>query len=149
MYRFLSDGMGLSLFSNFPLRRFVTSFLAVVSLTLSASVVLADQPLPDGAKIFPANLGGFHQSGRISVVDRESLRQRLMLDHVIEGAGEVLQGFVATAEYTSPDGEKLSVTLDKFENDAAAYSQFTVLRKHLREERIAPLGPPEKIGTSS
>src|SRR5882672_8270579 len=108
MSRFLSDGMELYLFSNTPLRRIVTSFLVVVSLTLSASVVLADQPLPDGAKIFPVNLGGFHQSGRISVLDRESLS---LGD---PGPGEVLRGFAATAEYISPDGERLFVTLNRF-----------------------------------
>jgi hypothetical protein len=143
MSRFLSDGMGLSLFSNAPLRRFVTSFLAVVSLTVSASVVLADQPLPDGAKIFPANLGGFHQSGRISVLDRKALP---LIDL---GPEALLQGFVATTEYTSAEGEKLGVRLVGFENDAAAYSQFTLLRKHFREDSAAPTGPAEKIGTSS
>jgi len=128
----------------------VTSFLAVVSLTLSASVVLADQPLPDGAKIFPANLGGFHQSGRISVVDKESLRRKLILDHLTEGGpGEALPGFVATTAYTSSDGEKLGVTLSKYENDAAAYSQFTLLRKHLRDDSSAPSGSAEKIGMAS
>lgn len=143
MSRFLSEGMGLYLLSNSPLRRFVTSFLAGVSLTLSASVVLADQPLPDGAKIFPANLGGFHQSGRISVVNKESLG-------LIEGGpGEPLQGFVASTEYASPDGEKLGVTLSKFEDDAAAYSQFTFLRKNLRDDSAAQSGPAEKLGTSS
>ena len=143
MYRFLSDGMGLSLFSNAPLRRFVTSFLTVVSLTVSASVVLADQPLPDGAKIFPANLGGFHQSGRISILNKESRR---LIDG---GPEEPLQGLVATTEYASSDGEKLGVTLSKFENDAAAYSQFTLLRKHLGEDRAVPSGQAAKIGTSS
>jgi hypothetical protein len=141
MARLLSSGMGLSCFSNAALRRFVTRFLTVVCLTLSASVVLADQPLPDGAKIFPANLGGFHQSGRISVLNRESLS----LDD--RGPGEVLQGFVAAAEYTSSDGEKLGVTLNKFENDEAAYSLFTILRKNLGDDSAA--GPVEKIGASS
>jgi hypothetical protein len=135
--------MGLSLFSKTAFRTFVTNLLTVVSLTVSASIVLADPPVPDPAKIFPSNLGGFHQSGRISVLDRESLSSD------DRGPGEVLQGFVATAEYTSPEGEKLGVTLSKFENDAAAYSQFTLLRKRLREDSAATSGPAEKIGTSS
>jgi hypothetical protein len=143
MSRFLSAGMELYLFSNTPLRGFVTRILAAVCLLVSASVVPADQPLPEGTKIFPANLGGFHQSGRISVVDRESLS----LDD--RGPGELLQGFVATAEYISPDGEKLFVTLNRFENDAAAFSQFTLLRKRLREDNPFPSGPAEKIGTSN
>ena len=143
MSRFLSDGMELYLSSNTLLRRFVTTLLAVVCLLVSASVVLADQPLPDGTKIFPANLGGFHQSGRISVVNKESPR-------LTEGApGETLQGFVASTEYAAPDGEKLGVTLSKFENDAAAYSEFTSLRKSLRDDSAAQSGPAEKLGTSS
>jgi hypothetical protein len=135
--------MGLSCFSITALRRFVSAFLAAVSLTVSASVVLADQPVPDGSKILPATLGGFHQTGRISVLDRESLS---LDDH---GPREVLQGYVATAEYASPEGEKLRVTLSQFENDAAAYSQFTLLRKHLSEDSPALSGRAEKIGTSS
>jgi uncharacterized protein DUF6599 len=143
MSRFLSDGMRLSFLSNAPLRGFVAGLLAVVSLTVFASVVLADQPLPDGAKIFPPALGGFHQSGRISVLNKESLR---LIDG---GPGEPLQGVVAITEYASSDGEKLGVTLSKFENDAAAYSQFTLLRKQLREDSAFPSGQAEKIGTSS
>jgi hypothetical protein len=143
MSRFLSDGMKVYLFSNNRLRRFVYSLLAVVSLTVSASIVLADQPLPEGAKIFPVNLGGFHQSGRISVVDKESLR-------LAQGGPEdALHGYVATTEYAASDGERLGVTLSKFENDAAAYSQFTILRKHFRDDSAGQSGPAEKIGTSS
>jgi hypothetical protein len=143
MFWFLSDGMELSLSLKNPLRRFATRFLTVVCLTLSASGVLADQPLPDGAKIFPANLDGFHQSGRISVLNKESLR---LTD---AEPGEPLQGFVATTEYASSNGEKLGVTLSKFQNDAAAYSQFTLLRKNSREDGSVSSAQEEKIGTSS
>ena len=138
---FLS-GMELSAFSNSPLCRFMTSLLMLVCLTVSASVVVADQPPPDAAKIFPANLGDFHQSGRISVLNKESVK---LVDAV---PPEPLQGFVATTEYASSKGERLGVTLSRFQNDAAAYSQFTLLRKNLGEDG-ATSSAVEKIGTSS
>jgi len=139
---FLS-GMELSVFSNSPLCRFMTSLLALVCLTVSASIVLADQPPPDGTKIFPANLGDFHQNGRISVLNKESVK---LVDAV---PAEPLQGFVATTEYASSKGERLGVTLSRFQNDAAAYSQFTLLRKNLGEDGEISSAQAEKIGTSS
>jgi hypothetical protein len=121
----------------------VAGFLTAVWLTASVSVVLADQPPSDGEKIFPANLSNFHQNGRISVLNKESVRP-------IEGEPEgPLRNFVATTEYASSDGQKLGVTLSKFENDAAAYSQFTLLRKYLGEDNAVRSGQAEKIGTSS
>jgi hypothetical protein len=145
MYRFLSNGMGLSCFSITPLRRFVSAFLAAVSLTVSASVVLADQPVPDGAKIFPAALGSFHRAGRISVLNKEALRESLKL--IDAAPKEAPQVFVATTEYESPDGDKLQVALSKFENDSAAYSQFTLVR--WREDGAVRPGQAENVGTAS
>jgi hypothetical protein len=142
MYRFLRDGMGLSLFSKTAFRTFATNLLTVVSLTVSASIVLADPPVPDPAKIFPSNLGGFHQNGRISVLNKES-------PGLTDSGPEAGRRGFATTEYASSEGEKLGVTLSKFENDAAAYSQLTLLRKHLREDGAGPSGPAERIGTAS
>jgi hypothetical protein len=138
--------MGLSCFSITALRRFVSAFVAAVSLTVSASVVLADQPVPDGAKIFPATLGDFHRAGRVSVLNKEALRESLkLIDDVPKDPQQV---FVATTEYESPDGDKLQVALSKFENDSAAYSQFTLLRRNWREDGAAQ-GPAENVGTAS
>jgi hypothetical protein len=92
--------------------------------------------------MFPANLGGFHQSGPISVLNKESLG---LTDSGPEAGS---RGFART-EYASAEGGKLGVTLSKFENDAAAYSQLTLLRKHLREDGAGPSGPAERIGTAS
>jgi len=130
--------MGLSCFSITALRRFVSAFLAAVSLTVSASVVLADQPVPDGAKIFPATLGGFHRAGRITVINKDLLESLKSIDDVPKDASQV---FSATTEYESPDGDRLQVSLRKFENDSAAYSQFTLLRWNWRED-----GAVERVG---
>ncbi|HMG75606.1 MAG TPA: DUF6599 family protein [Pyrinomonadaceae bacterium] len=121
--------------------------LAAVSFTLSATFVLADQPAPDVAKIFPANLGDFHHSGRISILNRESLVESLKLGN--DSPNQVLQVFVAETEYASPDGEKFRVAVNNFENDSAAYSHFTFLRSGWRDRGGAPSGRVENIGTAS
>lgn len=122
------------------------AFLAAVTFTLSATVVLADQPAPEMTKIFPTDLGGFHQTGRISVRNRESLRESLKLMN--DAPGEVLQVLVAETEYASSDKDKFRVSLNNFENDSAAYSQFTFLRKGWRE-RGAESGRFGNVGTAS
>jgi hypothetical protein len=137
--------MELSLFSKTAFRTFVTNLLTVVSLTVSASIVLADPPVPDPAKIFPATLGSFHRAGRISVLSQEALRESLKsIDDVPKNALQVLD---ATAEYESSDGDKLQVGLRKFENDSAAYSQFTLVR--WREDGAVQPGQAESVGTAS
>jgi hypothetical protein len=147
MRRVLSESMSLPAFSNSTRRRFLGAFLAAVSFTLSAAFVLADQPAPEAAKLFPANLGNFHQTGRINILNRESLRESLK---PINGApNEVLQVFVAETEYESAGGEKFRVAVNQFENDSAAYSHFTFLRKGWRERGGAPAGRVENIGTAS
>jgi hypothetical protein len=124
----------------------VSGFLAAVSLTVSASVVLADQPAPDGTKIFPATLGRFHRAGRITVINKDLLESLKSIDDVPKAASQV---FSATTEYESPDGDRLQVSLRKFENDSAAYSQFTLLRWNWREDGAVQPGQAEKVGTAS
>jgi hypothetical protein len=137
--------MRLPIFSNSTRRRSLGAFLALVSFTLSAAIVLADQPAPEGAKIFPADLGNFHQTGPISLRNRDALRESLKL---INGApNDVPQVYVAETEYTSSEGEKFRVTVNQFENDSAAYSRFTFLRKGGRGR--APAARVDNIGTAS
>jgi len=123
------------------------ALLAAVSFTLSATVVLADQPGPEMARIFPSNLGSFHQTGRISILNKESQRETLGL--VNDAPGEVLEVFGAETEYASPDGEKFRVSVNNFENDSAAYSQFTFLRKGWRERSGTQPARVENTGTAS
>jgi len=121
--------------------------MAAVSFTLFAAVVLADQPAPEVTRIFPSNLGGFHQTGRISVSNREAIREAFKL--LDDAPNEVLQVFDAETEYASPDGEKFRVSVSKFENDSAAYSQFTLLRKGWRERGGTQSAHVENTSTAS
>ena len=123
------------------------ALLAAVSFTLSATVVLADQPAPEVARIFPSNLGSFHQIGRISILNREALRKSL--GSINDAPNEVFQISVAETEYASPDGEKFRVSVNNFENDSAAYSQFTFLRKGWRERSGTQPARVENTGTAS
>src|SRR5882762_3866838 len=139
--------MSLPGLSNPALRRFMRALVAAVSFTLFAAVVLADQPAPEVTRIFPSNLGGFHQTGRISVSNKEAIREAFKL--LDDAPDEVLQVFDAETEYASPDGEKFRVSVSKFENDSAAYSQFTLLRKGWRERGGAQSAHVENTSTAS
>jgi len=109
------------------------ALLAAVSLTLSATVVLADQPAPEVARIFPSDLGNFHQTAPIRILNREALRKSL--GSINDAPNEVFQISVAETEYASPDGEKFRVSINKFENDSAAYSRFTFCERAARAQR--------------
>ena len=139
--------MSLPGLSNPARRRFLSAFLAVVCFTLSATIALADQPTPEVVKVFPANLGNFHQTGWISVGNRDSIRESLRL--IDDALTEVPPVSVAETEYASPDGKQFRVAVNNFENDSAAYSHFTFLRNSWRERGGAPSGRVENIGTAS
>jgi hypothetical protein len=139
--------MSLPVLPNSARQRSLSALLAAVSFTLFATIVLADQPAPEASKIFPADLGRFHQTGRISILNRESVRESVKL--INEAPNEVPQVSVAETEYASSDGEKFRVAVNNFENDSAAYSQFTFLRKASREHGGAQSGRVENIGTAS
>jgi hypothetical protein len=124
--------MSLSGFPSDPAkasrRKFLIIFLSAISLMLLATVISADQSTPPDRNIFPANLGSFHQVGRITVTDKESLRQSLKVTP--DAPRDVQQVFVAETGYESSNGDKLLVSVSRFENDSAAYSRFTLLRKN-------------------
>ena len=119
--------------------------MAGVYLSVSATFAFADQPTPEGAKIFPANLGIFHQVGPMNVANKDSLVESLKL--IDEAPGEAHQVFVAETRYASSDGDKLLVRVGKFENDAAAYSQFTFLRRDTGER--GAVHSAQNVGTAS
>ena len=139
--------MSLPVLSNSARHRRLSTFLAAVCFTLSATIVLADQPAPDVTKIFPASLGSFHQTGRISILNGESLRESLKSTN--DAPNDVLQVSVAETEYASSDGEQFRVAVNNFENDSAAYSSFTFLRKGWRERGGVPSGQAQNVGTAS
>ena len=95
--------------------------------------------------MFPATLGSFHQI--------EPLNQIMPIGKEVFRPGddfkEPLPVFVAEAEYTSADGEKLRVAVAKYENDSAAYSNLTWWRKYQRERGQVADAPVDNISTAS
>ncbi|MEK6335701.1 MAG: DUF6599 family protein [Acidobacteriota bacterium] len=97
--------------------------------------------------MFPVTLGGFKQLGRTREVSREQIEaQRALMNDPPKGA---LLFSLAETEYIGPDGEKLRVTLSKFDSDGAAYCQFTLSRRIWRDRGGAPPGRVDGVGTAS
>jgi hypothetical protein len=136
--------MGLFAFSRSACTKGFGRVLGVMVVVISVfAAAPADVPSPDLAKVFPAELGGFHQI--------EQARQ------IIPGGKEIFQPnpkqllpiFVAATDYASPDGENIRIGLTKVDNDSAAYSILTGWRKYQRDRgQVAPLQVND-IGTAS
>jgi len=135
----------LSNFQKVARRRLLCTIrLAAISLTVSVSFVWAGPPA-ESAKIFPAKLGNFQQVGRTTELTGDKLKDLQALNKDLPN--EMFALSLAETAYVSDGGEKLSVMIFKFESDAAAYSQFTLLRRNWREG--APVGRVDDVGTAS
>jgi len=149
-FRVLSQGMSLSDFSSnlskVSQRKFLSIFFSGIAVVALVIVASADESKRPGWNSFPANLGSFHQVGPITVADKESLRQSLKL--IPDAPTDVQQVFAAETTYESSDGNKLLVSVSGFENDSAAYSRFTLLRK-TAGEGIAQSGQVPSVGAAT
>ena len=146
-WRVLSESMSLSSPAKIARKIYLKTLLGALSLTICASFVLADSPAKEPAKTFPAKLGNFQQVGRAREITREKLKASLPLTN--EAPNEVLSISQAETEYVSADGEKLLVSVNKFENDSAAYCQFTLMRSERREPAGSQQGSSANVGTAS
>jgi hypothetical protein len=106
----------------------------------------ADLPNAELAKIFPAELSGFHQVRAPLQAIRSNKESLVVTGDYPKWS---LPTFIADSEYLSPDGEKFRVEVVKFENDSAAYSWYTERLKHWRESGATGISPVEGVGTAS
>ncbi len=120
--------------------------LAAFSILACTSFGFA-RPAPESPKVFPATLGSFKQSGRTKEVSREQMQATRAL--IKDLPKEVLLFSLAETEYRAADGEKLRVALSRFDSDAAAYCQFTLSRRILRDQEGAQPGRVDGVGTAS
>jgi len=143
--------MSLSYFTNFARTKYVIRFLTLTVMGLLAVTSLgALPPSPEVIKMFPLDLGGFHQV--------ESVRPLLTLakDGVIQpeylapitDPGNPSPILAAEAEYLSAKGDKLLVEIVRAQNDSDAYSLYTLARKKMRETESADL-KRGSVGTES
>jgi hypothetical protein len=139
--------MSLSSPAKFARKTFLKTLLAAISLTICVSFVLADSPGKEPAKTFPAKLGNFQQLGRAKEITREKLKASLAL--VKDAPNEILLLSQGETEYVSAGGEKLLVSVSRFENDSAAYCQFTLMRGERREPAGSQPGSTAGVGTAS
>ncbi|HKR58267.1 MAG TPA: DUF6599 family protein [Pyrinomonadaceae bacterium] len=120
--------------------------LAAFSILACTSFGFAG-PAPESPKVFPATLGSFKQLGRTKEVSREQMQATLAL--INDLPKEVSLFSLAETEYVAANGEKLRVALSKFDSDAAAYCQFTLSRRILRDQGGAQPGRVDGVGTAS
>jgi hypothetical protein len=77
----------------------------------------------EASRLLPRDLSSFHQTAPVKLFDEKTSVNTKLPDI----AFAPLRG--AITEYASADGEKLAVQYFQFDNDSAAYSVFTFLRK--------------------
>lgn len=148
--RVLSRGMGLSYRTNLERTKSPGRFLAATLLVISGiAVARADLSSPNLAKVFPADLGAFHQiepARQITPADKNPQRQDYSS---FFGFNRPLPVLVAEAKYALPDGEKLIVAVTKWENDSTAYSNLTAYRKYFAGQGQGSEAQPGNVGTAS
>ena len=129
--------MGLSYFTSFSRTKSVRGFLLAAFLVLSgSSTTHAEPPSPEVIKMFPLDLGGFHQlpSMRplVSLASQGLLRPEYF---DISRSGDKTSPLLgAETEYLSGEGEKLLVEIVKLKSDSSAYSLLTLAEKKMKDE---------------
>ncbi|HXI25657.1 MAG TPA: DUF6599 family protein [Pyrinomonadaceae bacterium] len=113
----------------------VTAFVILLSTTSFAD---SSTDMVEAAKLLPRDLGGFHQTAPVKVPVEKTPANTNLPEIAFSPLSE------AITEYASADGEKLAVQYDRFENDSAAYSLFTFLRKSGQGTSLTQI-----IGTAS
>lgn len=115
----------------------------VTGMLVTGRADLPSLPSPDLAKLFPADLGGFHEiepARQILPDGKEDFRP---------GPKTPVPVLVAEAVYAAPNGEKIRIELTRWENDSSAYSNLTGWRKYQKDRGlVAPLQIND-IGTAS
>ena len=143
--------MGLSYRTNFARIKWLGKFLAATLLVISGiGMARGDLPSTDLAKVFPADLGAFHQivpAQQLMPADKSP--QRHDYPSFFGLSNRPVPVLVAEAEYASPDGEKLRVAVTKWENDSTAYSNLTGYRKYFPRAEQTWEAQPGNVGTAS
>ena len=137
--RFLIEGMSLRRFrAAIRLAIFASIVTAFVILLSTTSFADSSTDTADAAKLLPRDLGSFHQTMPAKVLDEKTPADGKLAEVAFSPL------YQAITEYANADGEKLTVQYDRFENDSAAYSVFTFLRKGAQGTSTS-----QTIGTAS
>jgi hypothetical protein len=137
--RFLIEAMSLRKSrAAIRLAMFVSMVTAFVIFLSTSSFADPSTNTVEASKLLPRDLGSFHQTVPVRVLDEKTLVDNKSIDNSFSALSE------AITEYASADGEKFSVQWDRFENDSAAYSRFTFLRKSGQGASLT-----QTIGTAS
>jgi hypothetical protein len=124
--------------------------LGLIVLVISTfAPVRADLPPPELLRMFPADIGGFHQiepARQIVPADKNSIHRDYSSSFDLSQHPWPI--LLAQAEYASAEGEKLRVAVTKWENDSTAYSNLTGYRKYFPRQDQAPATRIENVGTA-
>jgi hypothetical protein len=144
--------MAVSYFMNFARTSYVGKSLAVTVMILSALTSLrAHPPSAEIVKMFPWDLGGFHQLqsmrplltlAKQGILQPEYFAANADANHASPFLG-------AEAEYLSTDGEKLLVEIVRLGSDSAAYSLFTVALRNSPGAQPETVRVVDDVGTAS
>ena len=143
--------MGLSYFASFAAKS-VRGLLLAAFVVLSGSMTThAEPPSPEVIKMFPLELGGFHQlpSMRplVSLASQGLLKPEYFdISHNGDKTSPLLG---AETEYLSGEGEKLLVEILKLKSDSSAYSLLTLAEKKMKDEAGAQAAQVGDVGTAS
>jgi hypothetical protein len=119
----------------------------MVAVLFVFSAVRADLPAPDSAKMFPADVGGFHQIEPVrQSIQPDKNTPQIEYSSFFDSFKSPQPITIASAEYLSPDGEKLSVEMTRWVNDSAAYASLTRYRRYVGGN---PSLSDAQVGTAS
>jgi len=118
----------------------------LIAFLLTCGFARGDAPA-GVAKIFPTDLGSFHRIGDVS---EEYPGHEVVRDDVPRTDFAALRLVTrAIASYKSESGDTINLMILKFEDGAAAYSRFTMIRKSLRQQGWLKKSELDNIGTAN
>ena len=121
------------------LARLISVGVLLIGLAICAA---AEPPSPKLNEMLPNELGPFHQLPSIrpllSLARGGVLKPEVFSAGIDSGKSPFLG---AATEYLSPEGERLSVEILRFNQDSEAYSLLTLIAKQMHEQGSAADGP--------
>jgi hypothetical protein len=138
--------MSLSALISLLTKNVGRAFGIIAVLFSVCAAVWADIPSTNLAKVFPADVGGFHQVEPVGQTTQPDKNAPQIKSSFFDSFKSPQPLLIGSAEYASPNGEKLIVELTRWENDSAAYAMLTRYRRYVSGSALLPNA---QVGTAS
>lgn len=119
------------------------AFFLVLLFSLLGRTVTADSPNPEVSKLFPEQVGPF----RLVRVQTSAERNGSQQERELMSAGN-LEALEGNAEYSGKGNQRFFVEIYRFNQDAQAYSQLTLILQSLRANNVSLSLDNYQIGTA-